>query len=105
VKKRKEFEIFPAGKSLQGLLPGFLKEVDDRRAKDLEKVIHTWMTMLDPSYAARTKVEKFQDGFLFIKVSSAALHSILEVQEKKRLLEAMQKKHPRLGLKNIVFRR
>ncbi len=105
MKRRNEFEIFPAGKTLKNLLPAFLKRVEGQREKELEKVIDSWNQLLEPSFRTRTKVEKFQDGLLFIKVSSATVHSILEMQEKKRLIGEMQKRHPRLGLKNIVFRR
>ena len=105
MKRRNDFEIFPAGKPLQKLLTPFLKWVEGQRDKELDKVTDSWNQLLEPPYRERTKVEKFQDGLLFIKVSSATVHSILEMQEKKRLIGEMQKRHPRLGLKNIVFRR
>lgn len=98
-------ERYPAGRPIGDLLPGVVKGIDSAQSKKFSKVGKLWAELIGPKYANMTVIEKLNGGILYIKVSSASLHSLLAMQEKPRLIRAIQEALPSLELTNIVFRR
>lgn len=98
-------ERYPAGRPIGDLLAGVVKGINSAQAKKFSKMGKVWTDLMGPQYAKMTVIEKFSNGILYIKVSSASLYSLLAMQEKPRLIRAVQEALPSLELTNIVFRR
>ena len=69
------------------------------------EVVLLWPEVVAPAYLKMTRAVKFEDGILHVKVSNSALLSLLhELSERKRLVEALQKKIPEVEIRDISFR-
>lgn len=98
-------ERYPAGRPIGDLLAGVIKGIQSAQSKKFSKMGKLWIELVGPQYAKMTVIEKFSNGILYVKVSSASLYSLLAVQEKPKLIRAIQEALPLLELTNIVFRR
>lgn len=96
--------IFPTGRSLDRLLPKFLKKIQHGVLEDHRVIFNAWFEVVGPRLAPMTEPVSFEKGNLFIKVKNATLHSILAGAEKKRLLDEMRKKLPGVKVNALVFR-
>ena len=103
--KYNQAEKYPAGRPIQSVLPGILKKLQKVKKEERWRITDVWPKLVGEKYAPYTKVQKFDDGVLFIAVSSPALLNILTLQQRPRLLKELQAALPSLKVKNIVFRR
>ena len=95
----------PTSRQLKDLARRYLAHLERSLLQRPAEVVALWSDVVAPSYRAMTQAVKFEDGVLHIKVSNSALLSLLhELSERKRLVEALQKKVPDVEIKVISFR-
>ena len=83
------------------ILPELLTKIAHKRALPLEKISSLWSSLLGKELASFTKVLSFSEGILLIEVQSSTLFSLLNQQEKPRLLQELQQ---RFSIHDLRFR-
>ena len=98
-------ELRTTSRQLKDLARRYLTHLEQTLRQKPREVMALWPEVAAPSYVAMTRAVKFEDGVLYVTVSNSALLSLLhELSERKRLVEALQKKAPEVGIKDISFR-
>lgn len=91
------------------------RQVSDLLGKALSRIGHSyearpdlvlasWKEIVGPTFASMTEAVSFQDAILHVKVKNSTLYSLLNQNDKPRLLNILRKKIPRVLIKTIVFR-
>lgn len=92
-------------RQLKDLARRYLAHLERSLQQRPQEVAALWSEVVAPSYRSMTQAVKFEEGVLHVKVSNSALLSLLhELSERKRLVEALQKKVPDVEIKDISFR-
>ena len=92
-------------RQLKDLARRYLDHLEQTLMHKPKEVVALWPEVVAPSYLAMTQAVKFEDGVLHVKVSNSALLSLLhELSERKKLVEALQKKIPEIEIRDISFR-
>lgn len=91
-------------KHLNDLLQNAIKDVDQKRKTDPQAVLHFFEQLLQGPQRKGVKALRFVDGVLHVAVANSPLLSVLELYQKKTLLQQMQNKFPQSGIRNIAFR-
>lgn len=90
-------------KSIQSLLPNFLKEVNENCHKRYDLIPLAWPEIVGEKLAPMTRAESFNEGVLYVKVFNSTLLSILTHRERKILLKKLKAKFPKTDIKEIRF--
>lgn len=93
----------PTGRLIQNLLPEILESFEKVFDKHGDLVIDMWPEVIGERLAPMTKAVAFVDGTLKVKVNNSSLLSLLEMHEKKKLIESLRKKLPSIKIINIHF--
>jgi len=91
------------------------RQVSDLLTNALSRIGHTFQARPDLVLAAwpdivgqklerMTEAVSFQEGILYIKVKNSTLYSLLNQNDKPRLLNILRKRFPKVIIKTIVFR-
>jgi len=92
-------------RQLKDLARRYLAHLEQALLQKPREVLSLWAEVVAPSYVAMTQAVKFEDGVLYVMVSNSALLSLLhELSERRRLVEALQKKIPEVEIRDISFR-
>jgi arginyl-tRNA synthetase len=92
-------------RQLKDLARKYLAHLERMLQHKPQEVAALWPEVVAQPYLKMTQAVKFEDGILHVKVSNSALLSLLhEVSERKRLVEALQKKIPEVEIRDISFR-
>ncbi len=67
-------------------------------------VLAAWPDVIGHKLKAMTEAISFQDGILYVKVKNSTLYSLLNQNDKPRLLNILRKRFPKMPIKTIVFR-
>lgn len=67
-------------------------------------LLAAWPDVIGSKFAAMTEAVSFQDGVLHVKVKNSTLYSLLNQNDKPRLLNILRKRFPSMLIKTIVFR-
>lgn len=86
------------------ILPKLLAEVGRKAANRPDIILAAWPDVIGACLAPMTKALAFTEGVLVVKVNNSTLHSLLVQHEKGKLIRALKKRFPRVGLKDIRFR-
>ncbi len=97
--------IYSPNQKLSDLLPQFMAKIDQRLEIGVDEIFRAWKTLMGPTREALTEPTSFLDGVLTVEVKSATLYSCLCQYERSRLLRSLQEMCPRVGLRNLWFRR
>lgn len=89
---------------IRSVLPKLLSQIAGSVEQGGEAVLAIWPELVGPKIAPMTQAVSFVDGILTVKVRNSSLYSLLEVHEKKKLIQALRKRLPTLKIYNIVFR-
>ena len=81
-----------------------LSSLDDQVQKAPWRVADGWDVVVGESVAKMTRVIGFNRGVLTVRVANSTLLSLLARQEKRRLIEELQKRAPGVTIKDILFR-
>ena len=93
----------PTSKSLQSLLPKFLKEVNENCHKRHDLIPLAWPEIIGERLSSMTRAEAFTEGVLYVKVFNSTLLSILTHRERNILLKKLKAKFPKTDIKEIRF--
>lgn len=91
-------------KTLQSLLPDFLKKVNQTCSKREDLIPLAWPEIIGEKLAPMSRAESFRDGVLYVVISNSTLLSILNHREKQVLLKKFKAKFPKTDIKEIRFR-
>jgi Dna[CI] antecedent, DciA len=86
------------------LLPCVLAKIGEVYQQRSDLILAMWPDIIGPKLAPMTQAISFSDGVLLVKVKNSTLHSLLNQNEKFRLLSLLRKKFPNVEIKNICFR-
>lgn len=91
-------------KTLQNLLPEFLKKVNKSCHERHDLIPLAWPEIIGEQLAPMTQAESFKEGILYVLVFNSTLLSILSHKERKTILKKMKEKFPKTDIKEIRFR-
>lgn len=91
-------------KQIKDLLPGVLKEIDERQRERPDLILAAWPELVGNKLAPMAKATAFVSGILIVKVNNSTLYSLLKTQERERLLLKLRERFPAAYIKNIDFR-
>jgi predicted nucleic acid-binding Zn ribbon protein len=90
--------------SLQDLLPSALGKIGQVYQERGDILMASWPEVIGPKLAPMTRPYSFKDGVLYVSVSNSTLYSLLEQHEKKKLLQILRRRFPKMKIYNIYFR-
>lgn len=86
------------------LLPCALQSLTAMYQQRGDLILAIWPEVIGQRFAGMTEAISFKEGTLFVKVKNSTLHSLLNENEKFRILTLLRKKFPHVEIKNIIFR-
>ena len=67
-------------------------------------ILAAWPEVIGKQLAPMTKAISFYEGVLTIRVKNSSLYSLLQQQERPKLLKNLREKFPTVEIRNIIFR-
>lgn len=89
---------------IRDVLPAVLATINDVHQQRPDLILAAWPTLIGPKLAPMTQAVSFIDGFLLVKVQNSTLHSLLNQNEKGRILSRLRQKFPNTLIKTITFK-
>ena len=89
---------------IRHLLPVALSNIGDVFQQRPDLILAAWPDLVGPLFASMTQAIKFVEGVLTVKVTNSTLFSLLNQNEKPRLLLMLRKRFPQVSIKTIQFR-
>lgn len=86
------------------ILLSVLSRIHERYQEHPDLILAAWPGIIGPKLAEMTQAISFSDGMLTVKVKNSTLHSLLNQNEKPRILRILREKFPKVMIKGIVFR-
>jgi len=86
------------------LLPRFLEDMGRKFEERPDLVIAAWPEVIGQQLAPMTQATAFVDGILTVKVKNSTLFSLLNQNDKPRLIKNLRDKFPGTVIKTIFFR-
>jgi Dna[CI] antecedent, DciA len=86
------------------LLPNVLSQISEAYHDRPDLVLASWPNIIGQKLAPMTEAISFVDGVLTVKVKNSTLHSLLNQNDKPRILNVLRQSFPNVQIKNIVFR-
>ncbi len=94
----------PTGRTIQGLLPSILEELEEKSLSQETQVFEAFSRALNPKMASLIIPVKFEEGALFVKVKTAAVLSVMKQYEEQRILFQIKKALPHVALTRIIYK-
>lgn len=89
---------------MEDLLPRVLFAISEKYQDRPDLILATWPSIIGEKLASMTEAVSFNEGTLVVKVKNSTLYSLLVHNEKRRLLEALKKKFPKVDIRSIHFK-
>ncbi len=86
------------------LLPSVLNRVSEAYSERPDLILASWPELIGPHLAGMTQAVAFSEGVLVVKVKNSILYSLLNQNDKPRILQLLRQKFPKVAIKNIIFR-
>lgn len=86
------------------VLTRVLSDIGDVFQGRPDLVVSAWSEIVGPQLAGMTKAVSFIEGVLTVKVKNSTLYSLLNQNDKPRMLGLLRQKFPKMPIKTIVFR-
>lgn len=86
------------------LLPKVLANIGQVYQNRADLILAAWPEVIGPQLAGMTQAISFIEGVLVVKVKNSTLHSLLNQNEKQRMVAVLRKKFPDTEIKTIAFR-
>ncbi|CCB86424.1 MULTISPECIES: DUF721 domain-containing protein [Parachlamydia] len=86
------------------VLTAVLARIHEKYQEHPDLVLAAWPGVIGPKLAGMTQAVSFSDGIFVVKVKNSTLHSLLNQNEKPRILRILREKFPKVMIKGIVFR-
>jgi hypothetical protein len=91
-------------RSLGELIPSVLSRISEVNQERPDLILAAWPGIIGSNLAAMTQAVSFTDGILVVKVKNSTLYSLLNQNDKPKLLSNLRKKFPKVTIHNIIFR-
>ncbi len=91
-------------RSLGDLIPTVLSKISEVNQDRPDLVIAAWPGIIGSNLSTMTNAVSFHEGFLVVKVKNSTLFSLLNQNDKPKLLSNLRKKFPNVTIHNIIFR-
>lgn len=86
------------------ILPHVLEKISEQFNDRGDLILAAWPEVIGPKLAPMTQALAFDHGVLTVKVKNSTLHSLLNQNEKVKLISILRKKFPKVEVKTILFR-
>ena len=86
------------------LLGTVLSKINEVYQERPDLLLAAWPDIIGPKLAPMTQAVSLCEGVLTVKVKNSTLHSLLSRHDKNRILATIQRKFPKAGVQNIMFR-
>ncbi len=86
------------------LLPFVLAKIGDVYQQRPDLILSSWPEIIGSMFSSMTQAVAFKEGVLHVKVKNSTLFSLLNQNEKPRLLSLLRKRFPQVEIKTILFR-
>lgn len=86
------------------VLPSVLATISEVHQQRPDLILAVWPEIIGPKLAPMTQAVSFIDGVLLVKVKNSTLHSLLNQNEKARILSRLRQKFPKTLIKTITFK-
>lgn len=90
--------------AMSDILPQVLEKITDLFSDRPDLILASWPDIIGSKLAPMTQAVSFNEGVLLVKVKNSTLHSLLNQNDKSKLLELLRKKFPKVIIKTILFR-
>lgn len=94
----------PTSHRVSDLLTLVLSDIGHTYNDRPDLVLAAWPEVIGQKLAPMTQAVSFQDGILVVKVKNSTLYSLLNQNDKRRILNSLKQKFPKVSFNNIVFR-
>jgi len=89
---------------ISDLLTNALSKIGQSYQGRPDLLLSSWPDIIGSKFSSMTEAVSFQDGILYVKVKNSTLYSLLNQNDKPRLLNLLRKRFPQMSIKTIVFR-
>lgn len=86
------------------ILPSIIDQISETFADRPDLILASWPDLIGSRLAPMTQAVSFDDGVLVVKVKNSTLYSLLNQNDKPKLVLALRKKFPKVEIKTILFR-
>lgn len=86
------------------LLPQALEQITEHFSDRPDLILAAWPDIIGPKLASMTKAISFQGGVLSVVVRNSTLYSLLNQNDKPKILANLRKKFPKIVIKTVLFR-
>lgn len=94
----------PTSHRLGDLLSGILAQVGFTYEQRPDLILAAWPEIIGFQLAPMTEAVSFYQGVLHVKVKNSTLHSLLNQNDKPRILNVLRRRFPNVQIKSITFR-
>lgn len=86
------------------LLPGVLAKISDHFQIRPDLILLSWPDIVGPKIAPMTQAVSFNEGLMVVKVKNSTLFTLLQNNERPKLLSLLRRRFPNVEIKNLQFR-
>jgi hypothetical protein len=86
------------------VLPHVLAKISEMRQDRSDLILASWPDVIGPQLAPLTQAVSFKEGVLVVKVKNSTLYSLLNQNDKPKILNRLRQKFPNVAITNIYFR-
>ncbi|PCI75702.1 hypothetical protein COB21_05400 [Candidatus Aerophobetes bacterium] len=90
--------------TLSELTGRFLKTMNGAKQLEMHRIEQAWPEIVGAAIASKSKVIFLKEGVLSVQVSHSTVLGVLQCTEKPRLLRNLQKRFPKINIRDISFR-
>lgn len=89
---------------ISDVLPQVLEQITENFSDRPDLILASWPEVIGPKLASMTKAISFQDGVLTVLVRNSTLYSLLNQNDKPKILAILRNKFPKIVIKTVLFR-
>ncbi len=94
----------PTGRPIQRLLPKILAQISETQVLQPNVVLEAFQEILGAELSKIATAKSYKEGILYVTVKNSTFLSVLQMQERGRILNQLRQKCPKHRFDNIVFR-
>lgn len=91
-------------RSLGDLIPAVLSRITEVNQDRPDLILAAWPAIIGTNLAGMAQAVSFNEGYLVVKVKNSTLYSLLNHNDRPKLLSNLRKKFPNVTIHNIIFR-
>lgn len=102
--KRRGCGLLPTTRHIRQILPHILEDIGRIYQNRPDLVMAAWPEIIGHELSTMTRPISFFDGILTVKVNNSTLYSLLNQNDKPRIIKNLRDKFPGTMIKTIIFR-